>query len=197
LTKNIGHFKLTKRTRKYIFLVYLLFSFVSTNATTYFISNSLGNDSNSGLSLQNPIKTISRLNTFNFYPGDSILFKSQDTFHGMFWLKGSGDLIHPIVIDTYGGIEKAIINGDGYQSCILLYNDDFISINNLDISNYNSHLDSLGNIKLLPGFSGASNTWGSGKNVRFGIKIVATSKSLTFSVFIFFKLENLFEEWFP
>ena len=166
-------------TRKYIFLVYLLTSFVSINATTYFISSSLGNDSNSGLSLQNPIKTISRLNAFNFYPGDSILFKSQDTFHGMFWLKGSGDLTHPIVVDTYGGIEKAIINGDGYQSSILLYNDDYISINNLEIFNYNSHLDSLGNIKLLPGFSGSSNTWGSGKNIRFGIKIVASSRSLT------------------
>ena len=166
-------------TRKYIFLVYLLTSFVSLNATTYFISNSLGNDSNSGLSLQNPIKTISRLNAFNFYPGDSILFKSQDTFHGMFWLKGSGDLTHPIVVDTYGGIEKAIINGDGYQSSILLYNDDYISINNLEIFNYNSHLDSLGNIKLLPGFSGSSNTWGSGKNIRFGIKIVTSSRSLT------------------
>ena len=120
-------------TRKYIFLVYLLSSFVSFNATTYFISNSLGNDLNSGLSFQNPIKTIPRLNTFNFYPGDSILFKSQDTFHGMFWLKGSGNSIHPIVIDTYGGIEKAIINGDGYQSGILLYNDDYISINNLEL----------------------------------------------------------------
>ena len=56
----------------------------------------------------------------------------------MFWLKGSGNSIHPIVIDTYGGIEKAIINGDGYQSGILLYNDDYISINNLEISNHNS-----------------------------------------------------------
>ena len=93
-------------TRKYIFLVYLLTSFVSINATTYFISSSLGNDSNSGLSLQNPIKTISRLNAFNFYPGDSILFKSQDTFHGMFWIKGSGDLTHPIVVDTYGGMGR-------------------------------------------------------------------------------------------
>ena len=54
-------------TRIYIFLVYLLSTFVRINATTYYISNSLGNDSNSGLSLQNPIKTISRLNTFNFY----------------------------------------------------------------------------------------------------------------------------------
>lgn len=143
---------MTVDTRKYIFLVYFLTSFVSINATTYFISSSQGNDSNSGLSLQNPIKTIFRLNTFNFYSGDSILFKSQDTFHGMFWLKGSGNSINPIVVDTYGGIEKAIINGDGYQSSILLYNDDYISINNLEIFNYNSHLDSLGNIKLLPGF---------------------------------------------
>ena len=69
-------------TRIYIFLVYLLSTFVRINATTYYISNSLGNDSNSGLSLQNPIKTISKLNTFNFFPGDSILFKSQDTFYG-------------------------------------------------------------------------------------------------------------------
>ena len=123
--------------RKYIFLVYILSSFVSMNATTYFISNALGNDSNSGLSLHNPIKTISRLNTFNFFPGDSILFKSGDTFHGMFWLKGSGDSIHPNVIDTYGGIEKAIINGYGYQSSILIYNDDYISINNLEILFFN------------------------------------------------------------
>ncbi len=106
---------------KYIYIVFLLSRCLNLNSATYFISNSLGNDSNSGLSLQNPIKTISRLNTFNFYPGDSILFKSGDTFLGMFWLKGSGDSIHPIVVDTYGGIEKAIINGDGYQSCILLY----------------------------------------------------------------------------
>ena len=56
-------------TRIYIFLVYLLSTFVRINATTYYISNSLGNDSNSGLSLQNPIKTISKLNTFNFFLG--------------------------------------------------------------------------------------------------------------------------------
>ena len=107
-------------TRIYIFLVYLLSTFVRINATTYYISNSLGNDSNSGLSLQNPIKTISRLNAFNFYPGDSILFKSQDTFHGMFWLKGSGNSTHSIVIDTYCGTEKAIINGDGLDEEVLL-----------------------------------------------------------------------------
>jgi hypothetical protein len=110
----------------------------------------------------------------------------------MFWLKGSGDSSHPIVVDTYGGLDKASINGDGYQSCILLFNNEFISINNLDIFNENSHLDSLGNIKLLAGFSGASNTWGSGKNVRFGIKIVATSKSLTGFSFNNLKIHDIY-----
>ena len=177
---------------KYIYIVFLLSRCLNLNASTYFVSNSLGNDTNSGLSSQTPIKSISRLNTFNFFPGDSILFKSGDTFLGMFWLKGSGDSSHPIVVDTYGGLDKASINGDGYQSCILLFNNEFISINNLDISNENSHLDSLGNIKLLAGFSGASNTWGSGKNVRFGIKIVATSKSLTGFSFNNLKIHDIY-----
>ncbi|MEJ6755327.1 MAG: right-handed parallel beta-helix repeat-containing protein [Flavobacteriales bacterium] len=177
---------------KYIYIVFLLSRCLNLNASTYFVSNSLGNDTNSGLSSQTPIKSISRLNTFNFFPGDSILFKSGDTFLGMFWLKGSGDSSHPIVVDTYGGLDKASINGDGYQSCILLFNNEFISINNLDIFNENSHLDSLGNIKLLAGFSGASNTWGSGKNVRFGIKIVATSKSLTGFSFNNLKIHDIY-----
>ena len=177
---------------KYIYIVFLLSRCLNLNASTYFVSNSLGNDTNSGLSSQTPIKSISRLNTFNFLPGDSILFKSGDTFLGMFWLKGSGDSSHPIVVDTYGGLDKASINGDGYQSCILLFNNEFISINNLDIFNENSHLDSLGNIKLLAGFSGASNTWGSGKNVRFGIKIVATSKSLTGFSFNNLKIHDIY-----
>ena len=30
--------------------------------------------------------------------------------------------------------------------------------------------------KKLAGFGGAENSWGSGKNVRFGIKVVASTK---------------------
>ena len=73
----------------------------------------------------------------------------------MFWIKGSGNFNHPIVLDVYGGNDKASINGNGYQSCILIMNDEFISINNLNLYNENSHLDSLGNVKLLSGFGGA------------------------------------------
>ena len=41
----------------------------------------------------------------------------------MFWLKGSGSPTNPIVVDVYGGNIKPIINGYGYQSAILIYND--------------------------------------------------------------------------
>ena len=35
-----------------------------------------------------------------------------------------------------------------------------------------------GTVKKLPGFGGAENSWGSGKNVRFGIKVVASTQEL-------------------
>ena len=57
-------------------------------------------------------------------------------------------------IGSYGGIVKPILNGDGYQSCILVYNDDGIIIKNLELTNENTHLDSLGNTKTISGFGG-------------------------------------------
>lgn len=158
---------------------FFLIGFGSTYyASTFHISSSLGNDNNNGLSDQFPFKTINKLNSLTFSAGDSILFMSGDYFEGMFWLKGSGNSQENIVIDSYNGSIKPIINGFGYQACILVYNDQYICINNLELINEESHLDSLGIVKKLVGFGGASNDWGSGKNVRFGVKIVADSISL-------------------
>ena len=167
--------------------VVLILSVLTAHTNSFYVSSSFGDDNNSGTSTQLPFKSIEKLNTLNFNSGDSVFFNSGDIFHGMFWLKGSGSSTNPIVIDSYGGLEKPIINGDGYQSCILIYNDEFISINNLELINNESHLDSIGNVKKLSGFGGESNSWGSGKNIRFGIKVVGDTKSLEH-----FKFNNLF-----
>ena len=66
--------------------------------------------------------------------------------------KGSGSLGNPIEISSYGGLEKAKFDGNGYQSALLIYNEDYYNISNLEITNQNSHLDSFGSIKKLPGF---------------------------------------------
>ncbi len=269
---------------------------LKTFCNTYYISNT-GNDNNSGLSSQFPFKSIDKLNSINFNAGDSILFKSGNYWEGMFWLKGSGTDLAPIVVDAYGGLEKPVINGNGYQSCILIYNNDNIVINGIELYNSFSHIDigpstideqtpelfetgpntnwtnvyvaceigdgnngsqqtltinvtdlplggayfravktqengnwynapaqsltlglntiavnevdfdrtvkfqfssgavefdslslngegiTIGTVKKLNGFSGEENSWGSGKNVRFGIKVVASTNDLENFVF--------------
>jgi hypothetical protein len=98
-----------------------------------------------------------------FSPGDSIYFKSGDYWEGMFWLNGSGSSAQPIVIDVYGGDNKPIINGFGYQASILIFNDQHIKINGLELSNSSSHIDGgLSTIlEQTPGLfaNGPNNTW--------------------------------------
>ena len=174
--------------------LYLFFFFINiqVSANVYYVSSSLGNNQNNGLTPMSPFKSISQLNSMIFNPGDSILFKSGEIFNGMFWVRGSGNPQNPIYIGSYGGTVKPILNGDGYQSCILVYNDDGIIIKNLELTNENTHLDSLGNTKTISGFGGSANTWGSGKNVRFGIKVVTDTDSLNFFVMDSLEIHHVF-----
>ena len=172
---------------KPVFILIIIFSSFYLRAATFYVSSSTGNNNNNGLSAQFPFNSLDKLNTMSFLPGDSILFKSGDYFQGMLWIKGSGSFQQPIILDSYAGTVKPIINGNGYQAAILIYNNEHIFINNLEISNEGSHLDSSGNIKRLSGFGGLSNFWGSGKNVRFGVKVVADLLSLEN-----FQLNNLY-----
>ena len=55
----------------FIILYLILVSF--NDAEVYYISSSEGNDDNDGFSIQNPIKSIDKLNTIIFNPGDSRL----------------------------------------------------------------------------------------------------------------------------
>ena len=166
--------------------------FFHCSASTYYISSSNGNDNNNGLSSQSPFQSIDKLNSLTFFPGDSILFMSGDYFEGMFWIKGSGNSQQDIVVDRYNGSTRPIINGFGYQACVLIYNDQYITLNNLELTNEASHLDSQGNVKKLVGFGGVSNDWGSGINVRFGVKIVADVSSLSNFTIDNLKIHNIF-----
>lgn len=85
-------------------------SFQLLGQNTYYISNR-GNDSNDGLSSQTPWKTISKLNSVNFRPGDNILFNSGDIWTAQsLKISSSGNSDNPIVYSTYGSGEKPIID---------------------------------------------------------------------------------------
>jgi hypothetical protein len=71
--------------------------------STFYVSPT-GSDSNSGLSQSSPWKTIARVNSDTYQPGDSILFQGGATFSGnlTFTASSSGTAAAPITVSSYG-----------------------------------------------------------------------------------------------
>jgi hypothetical protein len=84
----------------------------STAGKKYFVSNS-GNDENSG-TVDNPWRTISRLNSIDLNGGDTVYFESDQTFEGTLQLDSvdSGSDGKPVVITSYGKGKAGINAGD-------------------------------------------------------------------------------------
>ena len=82
----------------FIFLSTILFA-----QTTYYVSNSEGNDNNNGLSQSSPIKTINKINNIKLKPGDKVLFRRGDTWNSIsLKITNSGTNSQPIIISDYG-----------------------------------------------------------------------------------------------
>ena len=116
--RKIDYFGCMLECRIITLIVSLFYLVLTANGQSFYISNSEGNDDNDGLSIQSPFKSLNKLNSMVFNSGDSIFFKSGDYWQGMFWIKGSGSSMNPIVIGVYGGDNRPIIDGFGYQSLI-------------------------------------------------------------------------------
>lgn len=85
------------------------FTVVLGEGKTYYVSSSDGDDSNEGLSSDKAFKTIEKLNTLYFVPGDQILFKKGDVFVGAFKPQGSGCEGKPIIVSSYGDGAKPVL----------------------------------------------------------------------------------------
>lgn len=110
--------------------------------TVYYVDSVDGNDSNSGTSSSAPWKSLEKVNVTTFQPGDKILFKAGDAWHGQLYPKGSGKEGAPIVIDQYGDSDSLpSINGDGTQrpyhatGAVMLRNQQYWEINHLEVTN--------------------------------------------------------------
>ncbi|OOG19786.1 hypothetical protein BWD42_07770 [Sphingobacterium sp. CZ-UAM] len=105
--------------------------------TTYYI-DPLGNDESSGTSTTAAWKSLAKVNASLFGPGDRILFKSGAVWNDTLHLKSSGSSDAPIVIDTYGGDTKAVINGGGQRNgsnALYLNQVSNFEVNNLELTN--------------------------------------------------------------
>jgi parallel beta-helix repeat protein len=91
------------------FVFFIFFSF-TVNATVYYVSTS-GSDSNTGTSTDKPWKTLAKVNSFSFNPGDQILFKRGEEWNGTITVKASGVSGSPITYGAYGTGAKPKIYG--------------------------------------------------------------------------------------
>ena len=91
-------------------IVFLLLITSCSRQTTYYI-DPLGNDTNPGLKTSAPWKTLEKVNSTIFLPGDRILFSAGGEWTGQLHPKGSGKTGNPIRIGKYGKGEKPSING--------------------------------------------------------------------------------------
>lgn len=117
-------------------------------AKTYYIDSADGDDAKSGTSPAEAWKSFENLNrTFN--PGDSILLKRGSEFSGedaLLAFGGSGTATDRITVSDYGEGPLPKLNGQGeVENVVSLYNQQYITIENLDIANtHPDYSDSFG-----------------------------------------------------
>jgi len=116
--------------------VFCLASVSTALAATYYVDSVSGNDNYDGLSPGTAWQSLTKVNSTTFQPGDEILLKAGCAWTGRLWPKGSGTDGSPIVIDMYGTGAQPLINGNGQElEAVLLYNQEYWEINNLEVTN--------------------------------------------------------------
>ncbi len=96
--------------KKSLVLLALLFAFPAWSAT-YYVDCAASGDSGAGTSATTAWKTIGRVNSSSFKPGDSILFNRGCTWRESLWPSWSGTSGNPITFGAYGTGANPVISG--------------------------------------------------------------------------------------
>ncbi|MGW3955771.1 3-keto-disaccharide hydrolase [Streptomyces sp. NPDC004752] len=108
--------------------------------TTYYVDPASGSDNNAGTSEGTAWRTLTKVNTVTFAPGDRILLKAGSIFTDQCLdLKGNGTAAAPIAVDQYGTGVRPVINfgntavdGEGFG--VRLKNVSYWDVANLEIT---------------------------------------------------------------
>ncbi len=115
-------------------------------AADYYIDSRSGSDANDGRSPKRAWKSLDRVNSVAFKPGDRVLFRKGTRYRGQLKPQGSGALVNGrplfIVIDSYGKGPRPRIDGNGLaQAALLLRNAEYWRICGLEITNKSKKAD--------------------------------------------------------
>ena len=116
-------------------LVMLASTIVRAENMSYFV-DAAGNDGADGRSEESPWRTLNRVNSVTFGPGDRLLFKAGQRWEGQLKLQGSGSAQAPIRVGRYGKGKAPHIAGDGKKDAtVLLENSSHWVIEDLEVTN--------------------------------------------------------------
>lgn len=95
---------------QFMLLCFLFILFVGTTGwtATYYVDATNGQDSNNGLAITAPWKTIAKVNAITFQPGDQILFSRGEVWREALIPSSSGSLGNPITFGAYGSGNKPV-----------------------------------------------------------------------------------------
>jgi parallel beta-helix repeat protein len=110
-------------------LYFLLGQQLASAQASYYVDLVNGLDANPGTSKTLPWKTIAKINSRSFSPGDSILLNRGDTWPERLEPPSSGTASHPIVFDSYGSGAIPVLSG------IYMKGTNYNWISNLSIQN--------------------------------------------------------------
>ena len=113
------------------------YSPVNSVPRAYYFDAIAGSDTNDGTQTA-PWKNLTKLDSVVISPGSQILLMAGSTWTGQrLKFSGSGAEGNPIIVDKYGTGQKPLLAGNGLigDGIVNLYNQSYIEINNLEITN--------------------------------------------------------------
>ena len=114
----------------------VLLNLVMSERKTYYVDASMGNDSNDGLTANSAWKSLEKVNTSKFLPGDSILFKAGENWSGQLEISTQGAIGHPVVFARYGEGPNPRIDGKGEKDwTLLMLNSHYTEARDFELTN--------------------------------------------------------------
>ena len=111
-------------------------AWTSPGHTAYYVDSISGDDANNGSAPKRAWKSLDRINTGTFGPGDRILLKSGSRWTDALTPGGSGAAGQSIRLDSYGAGPKPRIDAHGqFLATLYLHNQEYWDVSSLDIAN--------------------------------------------------------------
>lgn len=105
----------------------------------YYVDSAQGSDDNTGTSQSAPWRTITKANTAQLLPGDSLLFRRGGTFGGILEISAKGKPSRRIVVGAYGDGRKPCIKAtDGALYAVQVRNSDYLTLRDIEVVNTGS-----------------------------------------------------------